>query len=71
MKGRQAAWNAATQQRISTTSTAIGGIKNIKMLGLQSPIQEKILDLRVHELEMAKAVRWIATLYNASGKCLV
>ncbi len=46
----------------------LGGIKNIKMLGMQGVVETQILNLREHELEMAAKVRWMMLAYNASSK---
>ncbi|EFW99495.1 hypothetical protein CMQ_7863 [Grosmannia clavigera kw1407] len=50
MKSRQSAWNGATQQRVSMTSTAIGAMKSIKMLGIQTAVEIVIIQLREAEL---------------------
>ncbi len=68
LKGRQTAWNIATQHRISATSSMLGDIKSIKMLGLQSVIRDRILSLRQYELSRALSVRWLMFWYNASGR---
>ncbi len=67
LKDRQTAWNVATQQRIAATSSMLGGIKNIKMVGLQGALYDRIMGLRQHELDNAMKVRWINVAYNASG----
>ncbi|KAI8961398.1 P-loop containing nucleoside triphosphate hydrolase protein [Daldinia sp. FL1419] len=67
LRSRQSGWNEATQDRISMTSTAIGAIKNVKMLGLQDVISERIQRLREAELYMASRVRWMTVAYNASA----
>ncbi|KAK3500859.1 hypothetical protein B0T13DRAFT_527250 [Neurospora crassa] len=70
LKSSQATWNTATQGRISATSTMLGSIKTIKMLGLQSIVEKHILGLRQEELDKAKRVRWIMAIYNASANAL-
>ncbi|KAI1805949.1 P-loop containing nucleoside triphosphate hydrolase protein [Daldinia bambusicola] len=67
LRSRQGGWNEATQDRISMTSTAVSAIKNVKMLGLQSVIAERIERLREAELHMASRVRWMMVAYNASA----
>ncbi|KAI1382387.1 ABC transporter [Hypoxylon crocopeplum] len=67
LRSRQGSWNEATQHRISMTSAAIGAIKNIKMLGLQSMISARIQELRQDELHLASRVRWMMVAYNASA----
>lgn len=64
----QGKWNAATQQRISVTSSMLGAIKNIKMLGMQQTVADHVEDLRKQELAAARGVRWLMVAYNASGK---
>lgn len=68
LKAEQGKWNAATQQRISATSSMLASIKNIKMLGIQDFIANHVEDLRRRELDAAKGVRWLMVAYNASGK---
>lgn len=67
LRSRQGGWNEATQNRISMTSAAISAIKNVKMLGLQDVISERIQRLRQTELHMASRVRWMTVAYNASA----
>ncbi|KAI0135168.1 P-loop containing nucleoside triphosphate hydrolase protein [Daldinia grandis] len=67
LRSRQGGWNEATQNRISMTSTALSAIKNVKMLGLQGVISERIQGLRQTELHMAGRVRWMTVAYNASA----
>ncbi|KAG4221557.1 hypothetical protein PC116_g29967 [Phytophthora cactorum] len=67
LRSRQGGWNEATQDRISMTSAAISAIKNVKMLGLQDVISERIERLRQAELHMASRVRWMTVAYNASA----
>lgn len=68
MKTRQTAWNEATQKRLSMTSSIISAIKSVKILGVQTAVEDVILQLRENELIAAKGVRWVNVLYNSSGK---
>lgn len=68
MKTRQTAWNEATQKRLSMTSSILGAIKSVKILGVQTAVEDVILQLRESELLAAKGVRWVNVLYNSSGK---
>ncbi|KAI1875114.1 uncharacterized protein JN550_002543 [Neoarthrinium moseri] len=71
LRGRQAAWNNATQNRISMTSNVLSTIKNVKMLGLQVNIVSYIERLRQIEINtMARRVRWMMVAYNASANAL-
>ncbi|PWY92268.1 putative ATP-binding cassette transporter [Aspergillus heteromorphus CBS 117.55] len=70
LQGKQRDWNVATQERISTTSSALGGIKSVKMMGLEDPIHSQISHLRDQELRMSKRLRWIQVAYNASANAL-
>lgn len=45
----------------------LSSAKTIKMLGLQGVVEKYILGLREKELNKAKHVRWIMSIYNASG----
>lgn len=63
----QKAWNIATQRRVAATSSMLGSMKVVKMLGLQHCMQDSTQNLRKEELSTASKVRWIMVYYNASG----
>lgn len=69
-KAEQGKWNTATQQRISATSSILGAMKNIKMLGMQQTILNHVEDLRRQDMNAAKGVRWLMVAYNASGELM-
>jgi len=52
------AYVMATQTRISKTKAILDSMKNIKMMGLVSVMEEKIQKARTHEM------RQYVTLYN-------
>lgn len=58
----------ATQQRISFINSVLSSVKNIKMLGMQHAVADRISDLRKHEMDAARGVRLLAVQYGASGK---
>jgi ATP-binding cassette subfamily C (CFTR/MRP) protein 1 len=68
VRKRQGDWNLATQKRLSMTNAMLSSIKNIKMLGIQEAINARVLDLRGQELKMARRVRLMNVIYNASGE---
>lgn len=68
LKPRQGKWNAATQDRISVTSSILGSIKTIKMTGLQDAVESHIQEARRREINVAGAVRWMMWAYGVSGK---
>ncbi|CAN8101311.1 unnamed protein product [Discula destructiva] len=70
LKAEQGRWNKATQQRISATSSMLGAMKNIKMLGMQETVANHVEDLRRQEMDAAKGVRWLMVAYNASANAL-
>lgn len=69
MSSRQKAWNNATQARLASTTSALEGIKSLKMMGMERALQSHILHLRSQETETSKSVRWIMVASNASGMC--
>lgn len=69
LEGKQKNWNVATQNRIATITSALSGIKSLKMLGMEHAIQSQILHLRSQELRISEGMRWILIAYNASGTC--
>lgn len=68
LKPEQGKWNVATQQRISFTNSILSSVKNIKMLGMQQAVADRIRDLRKQEMDAARGVRLLAVQYGASGK---
>jgi ATP-binding cassette subfamily C (CFTR/MRP) protein 1 len=67
LRPRQKAWSDATQKRIAATSSMLGAMKVVKMLGLQHNFTNRIQELREAELWAASKLRWIMVYYNASG----
>ncbi|RDW76399.1 putative ABC multidrug transporter [Aspergillus mulundensis] len=71
---RQAMWLEAIERRISATSSMLGSMKGIKMLGLQSSLMRLVHGLRIDELEISKRFRkllvwnmafaWITRLFG-------
>ncbi|KAL3480238.1 P-loop containing nucleoside triphosphate hydrolase protein [Aspergillus californicus] len=54
---RQAMWLEAIERRISATSSMLGSIKGIKMLGLQSSLMKCVHSLRIDELAISRKFR--------------
>ncbi|KAL7944723.1 P-loop containing nucleoside triphosphate hydrolase protein [Trichoderma barbatum] len=61
------AWNEAIQQRITITSSVIGSIKEVKMLGRANSWTDSIQQLRVVELQRSKKFRKFITYMNILG----
>lgn len=70
LQGRQRDWSAATQDRLAMSTSILGGIKSMKILGLEKATSFLILNLRAREIAMSMRLRWIMVAYNASGKAL-
>lgn len=64
------AWNEAIQRRITTTSSVIGSIKEVKMLGRISSWTDSIQSLRVAELQQSKKYRIFIAYLNVLGENL-
>ncbi|KAH6647202.1 P-loop containing nucleoside triphosphate hydrolase protein [Truncatella angustata] len=62
----QRAWNEAIQARVSVTSSMLGQIKGIKMVGLSDYMTQTIHSFRVFELDMSRKLRtvlaWVTSL---------
>lgn len=71
LQSKQKIWNEATQERLALTTSMLGSVKSLKMLGVTTYTESLIQSLRLKELDMAKQVRWMMVAYNASGKFLV
>ncbi|GLA07296.1 hypothetical protein AnigIFM60653_008527 [Aspergillus niger] len=70
LEGRQKDWNVATQARISAITSVLGGIKSLKMMGMEDAGQSRISQLREKELRLSERLRWILVVYNASANSL-
>jgi ATP-binding cassette subfamily C (CFTR/MRP) protein 1 len=68
--GRQATWAAATQQRLSMTSSALGGIRGIKMTGLSEKVSDMLQQERIHETKKMERLHWIIVWKNVVGETL-
>jgi hypothetical protein len=67
LQSKQKAWTVATQKRIAMTTSMLGSMKSLKMLGVTTYTEYLVQNLRLEELNMAKNVRWMMVAYNASG----
>lgn len=63
----QKAWMEAKQQRISNTTSILGSMKEIKMLGLAEPCTRAIQSLLDSEMVKSIAFRKVVSLLNAAG----
>lgn len=58
---QQAAWIAASQKRVSTTSYVLSRVKWIRLSGLNSFAFKNLNDLRIRELQLSKKYRVLLT----------
>ncbi|OAG04180.1 ABC transporter-like protein [Paraphaeosphaeria sporulosa] len=65
MGPRQAKWNAVTQERVSATSTVLGFIKSIKMMGFSKYVIGDIQALRDKEIRTFRVFRRFTVFLNA------
>ncbi|QGA21426.1 hypothetical protein EYB26_009136 [Talaromyces marneffei] len=70
LDGMQKDWNVATQKRLATVAAALGGIKSLKMMGMEDAVQSLISYLRSEEIGSSKRLRWILVTNNASANAL-
>lgn len=70
LQPRQKKWNEATQGRIAATSSFLGSMKIVKMLGFQQHLVDRIQQLREAELLCASKLRWVMVYYNSSANAL-
>lgn len=68
LQSKQKIWNEATQERLALTTSMLGSVKSLKMLGVTPYTESLVQSLRFQELGMAKQVRWMMVAYNASGR---
>lgn len=71
ISGFQKKWLAAVQKRVSFTSALLHSMRNVKLLGLSAVIKERTHALRLDEVRLCKAYRWVESirvvLQNASS----
>ena len=70
MGGRQKTWVQAIQQRIAITSSMLGSMKSVKMMGLADAMSTTIQGQRVRELRVQGRYRWLVVLLNVFCKPL-
>ena len=62
--GKQKTWVAAVQRRIAMTSSMLGSMKSVKMMGLTETMTTTIQAQRVRELDIQKGYRWLILWLN-------
>jgi len=67
MGPRQARWNEATQERLSSTTAVLDCIKSIKMMGFSKYVIEDIKTLRDKEIVAFKGFRRYTVFLNFIG----
>jgi ATP-binding cassette, subfamily C (CFTR/MRP), member 1 len=67
MAPAQKAWNAAIQERVGVTSSVLGQMKEVKLLGLTRRWSHDIQALRVKELELNAGYRVFIVAMNVIG----
>ncbi|KAH8594448.1 putative ABC multidrug transporter [Bisporella sp. PMI_857] len=63
----QGVWMDAVQNRVSMTSSIIGSMKEVKLLGLANTWLRGIQNMRVHELNLSKKFRMLIVYMNVLG----
>lgn len=66
--GRQKIWADAVQRRIAMTSSMLGSMKAVKMMGLTGTMEITIQQQRIRELNLAKSFRWMIVWLNVVCK---
>lgn len=64
---RQKVYMGATQKRVAMSSSMLGSMKSLKMMGLSDIIQASIQSQRVLEISLAKRFRWLMVAMNVIG----
>ncbi|KAM5475676.1 hypothetical protein MauCBS54593_001368 [Microsporum audouinii] len=62
--GKQKVWNAAVQKRIAVTSSMLGSMKSMKMMGMTEVVYDSIQEYRVQEIRSAMGYRWLSLWTN-------
>lgn len=64
-----AAWNNGIQERVSLTSSILGNMKEVKLLGLTDRWGRDIQNQRVRELDLSKKARILSVYRLVLGEC--
>jgi ATP-binding cassette subfamily C (CFTR/MRP) protein 1 len=70
LRPKQQEWTEASQARISMTSSVLGSMKSVMMVGISEAVLRRLQELRDVEFYRASKVRWIMVAYNSSGELL-
>ncbi|WPH03196.1 atp-binding cassette [Acrodontium crateriforme] len=70
LRPKQLAWNAATQRRLTITSSALTSIKSLKAIGAARAVIYDITKARKDEIDRSKEHRWIMVAFNSSANAL-
>ncbi|KAJ5285483.1 ABC transporter [Penicillium chrysogenum] len=62
VSARQKSWLRATEKRINFTTSILGSIRNVKVLGLTEVMSSMIEGLRTEELEISKKFRQLQSI---------
>ncbi|KAJ5876727.1 hypothetical protein N7455_000192 [Penicillium solitum] len=62
ISARQENWLRATEKRINFTTSILGSIRNVKVLGLTEVMSSMIEELRFQELEISKKFRQLSSI---------
>lgn len=67
---RQQDWSAATEKRLAKTSSVLGAMKGVKMLGLSERMSDLLQQERIVELGYMKRYTWAVVWKNVVGMSL-
>ncbi|KUJ13347.1 putative multidrug resistance protein [Mollisia scopiformis] len=67
IRARQKVYMAATQKRVAMTSSMLGTIKVLKMMGLSDTVQDSLQSQRLLEIQLQKRFRWVFVALNLIG----
>jgi ATP-binding cassette subfamily C (CFTR/MRP) protein 1 len=68
---RQRTWAEATEQRLSITSSILGTMKGVKMMGLSEKAGDMLQYERIKETRKMEKLHWIIVWENVVGKLFV
>ena len=68
MRNGQQIWVKAIQQRVAITSSMLGSMKSVKMLGISETISSLVQSQRVRELSYFEKYRMYVVWMNVAGK---
>ena len=71
MGARQKLWVESVQRRVAITSSMLGSMKSVKMMGLSDTMSSTIQGQRIRELDLSKKLRILSVWRESICRSMV